>query len=95
MGQSDGDCCEFISPSFVRFLSLTYRLFPQLGRDLNKDSHIPPEIDDYAMYAPAFTLDVPAGFMADKNTPETMENVEKTFVEYIEQVRRRTAANAL
>lgn len=64
--------------------SLILSLPRQLGRPLDLDASIPASLDsdDYAEFAPAFTLDVPAGNKLDMNTEARLVEVEQAFAEY-------------
>lgn len=55
----------------------------QLGRPLDLEAEIPPSMDEYAQFAPSFTLDAPARNMQDQNTEEKLAEVEKVFAGYV------------
>ena len=63
-------------------------LWPQLGRPLSLDADI-PDHQAFPLYAPSFTLNVPAGTLQDRNTDEYLTHVEGIFDQVVEAIRNR------
>lgn len=63
----------------------------QLGRPLSLEAPIPADLPTtiYEQFAPSFTLDVPAGHVGDRNTPETLARVESAFESYAARLAAR------
>ena len=63
----------------------------QLGRELSLEAPIPADLPTsiYAEFAPSFTLDVPAGHVSDRNTPDTLARVESAFESYAARLAAR------
>ena len=60
----------------------------QLRRPLPLDSDI-PDHNAFPLYAPSFTLDVPAGNAQDQNTEEYLQTVEDRLNRAAEIIRQR------
>ncbi|EKM75681.1 hypothetical protein AGABI1DRAFT_102828 [Agaricus bisporus var. burnettii JB137-S8] len=59
-----------------------------LGNPLDLEAHI-PDHPGFPLYAPSFTLDVPAGNMRDQNSPEYLHTIKTRFDKVIPLVRQR------
>lgn len=62
----------------------------QLDHPLPLDTEI-PEHSAFPLYAPSFTLDVPAGNMQDQNTEEYLASIEACFTDVVPEIKRRTS----
>ena len=60
----------------------------QLGRPLALDADIPDHAA-FPLYAPAFTLDVPAGTAPDQNTDAGLAHAERVFTCAADAIRAR------
>lgn len=82
--------------TLLTFLSFPFSDATQLGRILPPDTEVPSslESDDYRKFAPAFTLEVPAGHVRDQNTEDTLFKVEKVFAGYLKVLQARYAKPA-
>ncbi|BGP16681.1 hypothetical protein JCM10213_000402 [Rhodosporidiobolus nylandii] len=81
------------SPNAAR--AWAYLTSVALSRPLSLSTPIPASLSSaqYALFAPDFTLDVPASFgMRDRNTEETLARVESAFGEYVDGLRGRHEA---
>lgn len=78
----------------ISALSATDALRAQLGRPLSLDTPIPSsfESEQYRLFAPSFTLDVPAGHQRDQNIETKLVEVETAFKTYHEQLRIKYTA---
>ena len=63
----------------------------QLDRPLSLEAPIPADLPTtiYEQFAPSFTLDVPAGHVSDRNTPDTLARVESAVESYAAQLAAR------
>ena len=60
----------------------------QLGRPLALDADIPDHAA-FPLYAPSFTLDVPAGTAPDQNTDTGLAHAERVFACAADAIRAR------
>ena len=60
----------------------------QLGRPLSLEADI-PDHGAFPLYAPSFTLDVPAGHVQDKNTEDYLQRVSDVFAQVVEAIQQR------
>ncbi|KAI5478406.1 hypothetical protein MNV49_005155 [Pseudohyphozyma bogoriensis] len=60
-----------------------------LGREMDLDTSIPPNLDEYEVFKPSFSLDVPAGNMVDKNTDASMRGVEGAVGDSVAKLKER------
>ncbi|KAH9896667.1 histone deacetylase complex protein [Cubamyces lactineus] len=74
------------SPNVAR--AWTYLTSIALGRPLSLEADI-PDHGAFPLYAPSFTLDVPAGHGRDRNSEEYLERVEGIFARVVEAIRQR------
>lgn len=63
-------------------------MFTQLQQPLLLEADI-PDHNAFPLYAPSFTLDVPAGNAQDQNTEEYLQTIENRFNIVAETIRRR------
>lgn len=63
----------------------------QSGQGLLPDTPI-PDHTAFPLYAPAFTMEVPAGYMRDENTDDYIREVEKVYSQIVLQLREKCGA---
>ncbi|KAI0330065.1 histone deacetylase complex protein [Cubamyces sp. BRFM 1775] len=74
------------SPNVAR--AWTYLTSIALGRPLSLEADI-PDHGAFPLYAPSFTLDVPAGHVRDKNTEDYLQRVSDVFAQVVEAIQQR------
>ncbi|KIJ27717.1 hypothetical protein M422DRAFT_784786 [Sphaerobolus stellatus SS14] len=72
------------SPNTARAWSYITAL--ALGHSMSLDTDI-PDHNAFPLYAPSFTLDVPAGNMVDENTHKYLEHVENIYDAIIQRIK--------
>lgn len=78
----------YLNPNAARCWS--YLTAIALGRiEINVETEIPTEIDEYEVFKPSFTLDVPMGNMRDQNSEEKLLEVENAFKKYAEELSKK------
>lgn len=65
--------------------------FAQAGQELLADTPIPDHAG-FPLYAPSFTMEVPAGNMRDENTDDYLREVEDVYSQIILRLRERCSS---
>ena len=66
-------------------------MITQRGEELLPDTPIPDHVA-FPLYAPAFTMEVPAGYMRDENTDNYIREVEKVYSQITLRLREKCGA---
>lgn len=57
--------------------------------EIGIDFDISPDLPEYELFAPSFTLDVPGGNMKDQNTEQKLLEIEVAFKGYAEELKKK------